>query len=400
MPPLATALLAAALLALAGPSVAAAENAAPRYARRRGLDDRRAGPDDRHGGGDDLPRGHVQLHRPTDRGGGFTRRRRAGHAAGAGPRLRPRRDRRRARGRLSRRADPGRRLDHRLQRGARAGGRQHRPGVPRAGVPAGAGVGAQGVRALALSGSTLYVGGDFTHAGASVRTALAAVDAIDGHLLPFAPVITQSLDPPASTHSRSTAPCSTRAASSTTPVAARGRTSRCSTGRASSCPASAAPSPTAPSKRSPSKARISTWAGSSASSAPPRARTCAATRSSAISPIRTGCRRPTAACGRSPRRLRRSTSPAYFTHAGQGAVAAREGVAAVAIGDASATALDPAPSGTLNGVSTPHVSSLLVSGRGLRRRVVHDARRATAHRPRGRRPRDRCGDRVGSERGR
>ena len=42
-----------------------------------------------------------------------------------------------------------------------------------------------GVRALALSGTKLYVGGAFTMAGAESRTALAALDAGDGHLLPL-----------------------------------------------------------------------------------------------------------------------------------------------------------------------------------------------------------------------
>jgi hypothetical protein len=49
--------------------------------------------------------------------------------------------------------------------------------------------GAVGVRTLALSGSTLYVGGDFIHAGKEKRYLLAAVDATDGHLLAFDPEI-------------------------------------------------------------------------------------------------------------------------------------------------------------------------------------------------------------------
>ena len=40
------------------------------------------------------------------------------------------------------------------------------------------------VQALTLSASTLYVGGDFSKADAETRTALAALDATDGHLLP------------------------------------------------------------------------------------------------------------------------------------------------------------------------------------------------------------------------
>lgn len=42
-----------------------------------------------------------------------------------------------------------------------------------------------GVRALALSGTKLYVGGAFSLAGAESRSALAALDAGDGHLLPL-----------------------------------------------------------------------------------------------------------------------------------------------------------------------------------------------------------------------
>jgi hypothetical protein len=42
-----------------------------------------------------------------------------------------------------------------------------------------------GVRTLLLSGTTLYVGGRFSKAGATDRTGVAALDATDGHLLPF-----------------------------------------------------------------------------------------------------------------------------------------------------------------------------------------------------------------------
>ena len=54
------------------------------------------------------------------------------------------------------------------------------------------------VRALALSGSTLYVGGNFGKADAEKRTALAALDANDGHLLPALVELTSdwNADPP------------------------------------------------------------------------------------------------------------------------------------------------------------------------------------------------------------
>ncbi|MDA0160006.1 hypothetical protein OM076_07020 [Solirubrobacter ginsenosidimutans] len=226
----------------------------------------------------------------------------------------------------------------------------------------GGGAFTQGVRALALSGQSLYVGGDFLHAGAAVRTALAAVDAADGHLLPFAPVFAESGDV-ASVNALAVDGTLLYAGGEFDHAGGGARQNLAllnAQGQLLSGIAGAEPDGTveALAVQGP-HLYVGGQFGKLGASAGAYLR-----RYSLFSdqpdptwlPAPDGSVWSLAATGSA------IYFAGYFTHAGKGAGAPRAGVAAVAIGDASATAWDPAPSGTLNGLSTARVSSLLVSG--------------------------------------
>ncbi|HEY6886971.1 MAG TPA: hypothetical protein VI300_04300, partial [Solirubrobacter sp.] len=228
--------------------------------------------------------------------------------------------------------------------------------------PSSGGFGSQGVRTLALSGQSLYVGGDFTHAGASVRTALAAVDAVDGHLLPFAPGVSESGDI-ASVNALAIDGTLIYAGGEFDHAGGGARENLAllnAQGQLLSGIAGAEPDGAVEALAiEGSHLYVGGQFAKLGASAGKYLR-----RYSLFSdqPDPTWLPAPDGTVWALVPTASTIYFAGYFTHAGQGVAAPRQGVAAVATADASATAWNPAPSGTLNGVGAARVASLLVSG--------------------------------------
>ena len=173
------------------------------------------------------------------------------------------------------------------------------PALSRAGTPTRSTMTSGDIEALAVSGSTVYAGGDFSSIGGQARNDLAALDASSGLATTWDPEPARRAMPP-STLSPSRARPSTPAGSSPPSAARPAPTSPPSTPQAAS-PRPGTPALPATSPPSPSRARPSTPAATSPRSAARPARTSPPSMR-APAPPRPGTLTPNDA-GRRPRRL-------------------------------------------------------------------------------------------------
>ena len=227
----------------------------------------------------------------------------------------------------------------------------------------GGGLFQQGINALALSGQTLYVGGDFAKAGTLSRTGLAAVDAADGHLLGFDPAVSLS---------GGGATVDALAVDAGGLIYAGGEFDHAGGGARENLALLSA------------SGQLLSGIGGAEPDGPVHVLAIqgpdlyAGGEFSSLGASVGGSLRRYSLPADQPdpswlpgangtvRALATTATTVYaaggFTHIGKGAGAARPGLAAVTTSDASATAWNPAPAGTLNGSGSTHVSSMLAAG--------------------------------------